>query len=174
MNNLCALVIVSAFVTTSCSYQSSSQLFMPTAPDAVTGVAGTTAPPSSSTVTNPAGSAFGGTWASSTIAGLPIGNCSNVKWVITEQSGSAVSGNVTATCAGGSTVAATLTGQMKSATVMALTANGTMTAMGIPCPFSLEGTGTRQADDSMKLQYDGKYCLGAVSGTEVLRRFPAP
>jgi hypothetical protein len=174
MNNLYVLVIVLAFATTSCSYQNSSKLFMPTAPESVSGVAGTTAPPSSSTTTNPAGSAFGGTWASSTIAGLPIGNCSNVKWVITDQSSSAVAGNVTATCAGGSTVAATLTGQMKSATVMALTANGTITAVGVSCPFNLEGTGTRQADDSMKLQYDGKYCLGPISGTEVLRRFPAP
>jgi hypothetical protein len=172
MSNLYVLVIVLAFVTTSCSYQNSSQLFMPTAPETVAGVAGTTAPPSSSTAPGPSGSAFGGTWASSTIAGLPIGNCSNVKWIITEQSGSAVAGNVTATCAGGSTVAATLTGQMKSATVIALTANGTITAMGIPCPFNLEGTGTRQADDSMQLQYGGKYCLGSLSGTEVLRRFP--
>jgi hypothetical protein len=83
-----------------------------------------------------------------------------------------VAGNVTATCAGGSTVSATLTGQATSATTVVLTATGTITALGVPCTFNLDGTGTRQADDSMKLDYKGAYCLGPVAGTETLRRFP--
>jgi hypothetical protein len=54
-----------------------------------------------------------------------------------------------------------------------MTATGTIVAAGIPCQFDLAGVGTRQANDSMKLDYKGSYCLGTVSGTEMLRRFPS-
>jgi hypothetical protein len=44
--------------------------------------------------------------------------------------------------------------------------------MGLPCQFNLTGTGTRQSDDTMKVDYNGSHCLGTVSGTEILRKFP--
>ena len=117
-------------------------------------------------------SAFAGAWGSSTIAGLPLGNCSDVKWLITAQTASSVSGTVTANCASGVSVAANLTGTMQSENVINLVATGTMTAMGLPCQFNLNGTGTRQAGDTMKVDYNGSYCFGTVSGTETLRKFP--
>jgi hypothetical protein len=174
MKNICPFAVLLATISiAACRFENSSQMFIPTAPADSGGTAGTTGstPPSTSAGTGTPG--FAGTWASSTIAGLPIGTCSNLRWVISEQSGSSVAGNLTATCAGGSTVTATLTGQVKSSTTLALTANGMITALGVPCTFNLEGTGARQGDDSMKLDYRGTYCLGAVSGTENLRRFPA-
>ena len=85
---------------------------------------------------------------------------------------SSVSGTVTATCASGVNVAANLTGTIQSENVINLTAAGTLTAMGVPCQFSLNGAGTRQAGDTMKVDYNGSYCLGTVSGTETLRKFP--
>ena len=51
-------------------------------------------------------------------------------------------------------------------------ATGTLTAVGVPCQFNLNGAGTRQAGDTMKVDYNGTYCLGTISGTETLRKFP--
>ena len=61
---------------------------------------------------------------------------------------------------------------MQSENVISLVANGTLTAVGVPCQFNLTGTGTRQTNDSMKVDYNGSYCLGTVSGSKTLRRFP--
>jgi hypothetical protein len=163
-----------------CGFENSSKLLVPTAPDNASGAAGTTGSTSSgSGGTSSSGggssttaSAFSGAWGSSTIAGLPLGNCSDVKWLITAQTDTSVSGTVTANCASGVTVAANLTGTLKSADVIDLVATGTLTAVGVPCQFNLTGTGTRQNDDSMKVDYNGSYCFGTVSGSEILRKFP--
>ena len=96
-----------------------------------------------------------------------------MKWLITAQTASSVSGTVTAACASGVNVAANLTGTMQSDSVMNLVATGTLTAMGLPCQFNLNGTGTRQAGDTMKVDYNGTYCFGTVTGTETLRKFPS-
>ncbi len=117
-------------------------------------------------------SAFSGAWGSSTIAGLPLGNCSDVKWLITAQTDTSVSGTVTANCASGVAVSANLTGTITGANTINLVANGTLTAMGVPCQFNITGTGTRQTNDSMKVDYNGSYCFGTVSGSETLRKFP--
>jgi hypothetical protein len=160
-----------------CAFESTSRLLTPAAPTGDVGVAGTTTPPGSSSSTggNSTGtpaSAFSGAWAASSIAGLPIANCADLKWVISEQSATSVAGTVTATCAGGAKVTANLTGTTTGNNTMNLTAIGTIVAAGIPCGFDLSGVGTRQNNDSMKLDYKGSYCLGTVSGTEMLRRFP--
>jgi hypothetical protein len=131
-----------------------------------------TAGGNSSTSTNSPSSVFAGAWGSSAIAGLPLGNCSAVKWLINAQTASSVSGTVTATCASGVSVTANLTGTMQSGSMIDLVANGTLTALGLPCPFNLNGTGTRQAGDTMKVDYTGSYCFGTVSGSETLRKFP--
>ena len=122
--------------------------------------------------TSPAASAFAGAWGSSTIAGLPLGNCSDVKWTITTQTDNSLSGNVTASCASGVTVSANLTGTLVNADKIDLVANGTLTAMGLPCQFTLNGTGTRATNDTMRVDYTGTYCLGTVNGSENLRKFP--
>ena len=164
---LLGLLIASTFAA-GCSFEQSSKLLTPTAPSGNTaGAAGTTNPPATSS------SSFSGTWGSSKIPGIPnLSNCSEPKWTITEQSGTSVAGTMTATCTGGTTVSANLTGEMASADKLNLTAKGTVLAVGIPCAFDLAGVGTRQGSDSMKLDYQGTTCLGTVSGTEMLRRFP--
>jgi hypothetical protein len=158
---------VAAVVTSGCNYQNT-----PTAPGNAANPPGGTSTSGSNSSAAAAAAAFTGTWASSSIAGLPIGTCSDLKWTITAQTATSISGNVSATCAGGATVSANLTGQMQGQSTMTMTASGTMTMAGVPCPFNLVGTGTRQADDTMKLDYAGTYCLGNLSGSEVLRRFP--
>jgi hypothetical protein len=167
-------VIVVATLTGACSLENTTKLLSPTAPGNAGG--GSTSTTSTNTSTNtgtatPA-SAFTGAWGSSSIAGLPVGACADLKWLITEQSATSIAGNVTATCAGGATVAASLTGQTGSNGTMNLAATGTIVAMGIPCPFNLTGVGSPQANDQMKLDYTGSHCLGPVNGTETLRRFP--
>jgi hypothetical protein len=183
--SLMSLLIASALAT-GCAFEQTSKLFGPTAPSETSGPAGSTSTTGSSSTGssstgsgNPSGSstptpasAFSGAWGSSTIAGLPLGNCSDVKWLINDQTESSVSGTVTANCASGVNVAANLTGTMQSDNVISLAATGTLTAMGLPCQFNLNGTGTRQAGDTMKVDYSGSYCLGTVNGTETLRKFP--
>jgi hypothetical protein len=156
-----------------CSFENTSQLLTPTAPSGNGGVSGSTTPtaPNNSSGTTPA-SAFAGAWGSSSIAGLPVANCADLKWLITEQSATSLAGTMSATCQGGTTVSANLTGELRSDTVVDLTAKGTIIALGIPCAFDLTGVGTRQTNDSMKLDYTGTHCLGAVSGTQNLNRFP--
>jgi hypothetical protein len=58
-----------------------------------------------------------------------------------------------------------------------LSASGQAVGFGITCGFSLTAVGTRQSDDSVRLDYQGTTCLGPVSGSEMLRRkspSPAP
>ncbi len=176
MRNLSLLsLLLASILATGCSMENTFS--PPTSPSATGTPSGntttgtTTGGNSASAASSPA-SPFAGAWGSSTIAGLPLGNCADVKWLITAQTDSSVSGTVTATCASGVNVAANLTGTMQSDSVIKLVATGTLTAMGLPCPFSLDATGTRQAGDTMKVDYSGSYCLGTVSGTETLRKFP--
>ena len=168
-------LLLASMLATGCAFENT--LTGPTSPSGTGETAGGNSTGASSSTgstsaTSPA-SAFAGAWGSSTIAGLPLGNCSDVKWLITTQTASSVSGTVTAACASGVNVAANLTGTMQSDNIMNLVATGTLTAMGLPCQFSLNGTGTRQAGDTMKVNYDGSYCFGTVSGSETLRKFPS-
>jgi hypothetical protein len=171
-------LLLASTLATGCAYENKTEFLNPLAPSSTgsgstqpnstaTGTSGS----SSSSGTTPA-SAFGGAWGSSTLAGLPIGNCGDVKWLITAQSASSVSGTVTASCANGIKVDANLTGTIQSENVISLAANGTITAMGLPCQISLNATGTRQAGDTMRVDYNGTYCFGTVSGSETLRKFP--
>ena len=160
--------LLASALATGCAFENKTTLFTPTGPSGTSGPAGTTPPAGSSSISSP----FSGAWGSPSIAGLPLGNCADVKWLITEQTASSVSGSVTANCASGVNVAANLTGTIQNENVINLVATGTLTAMGVPCQFNLNGAGTRQAGDTMKVDYDGSYCLGTVRGTETLRKFP--
>jgi hypothetical protein len=175
MKNFCLMsLLLASTLATGCAFEQTSKLLSPTSPSGSSGAAGSTSTSGSGnagSTTSPA-SVFAGAWGSSTIAGLPLGNCADVKWLITAQTASTVSGTVTAACASGVNVAANLTGTMQSENVINLVATGTLTAMGLPCQFNLNGTGTRQAGDTMKVDYNGSYCVGTVNGTETLRKFP--
>ena len=169
-------MLLGTLALAACNFQNSSTPVVPTAPSNTggTGSTGTGGTGSGGNTggSNTAISQFAGVWASNSIAGLPLGNCSDVKWLITAQTASSVGGTVTANCASGVKVSANLTGTLQNEDVINLVANGMLTAMGLPCQFNLDGTGTRQAGDTMKVNYNGSYCLGAVNGTETLRKFP--
>jgi hypothetical protein len=164
-------LLLASTLATGCAFE--NKLTGPTSPSGTGDAAGSTSTGASTGSTTSPASAFAGAWGSPTIAGLPLGNCSDVKWLITTQTASSVSGTVTAKCASGIDVAANLTGTMQSDSVINLVTTGTLTAMGLPCQFSLNGTGTRQAGDTMKVDYNGSYCFGTVSGSETLRKFPS-
>ena len=183
-------ILIGTLAVTACGFENSSNLLVPTAPGNVSGAAGTTGTGTSggssggstssgggSSTSGGSGStaaltAFTGAWSSSAINGLPLGNCSNVRWVITAQTTTSISGTVNATCDSGIVVNANLTGNMVNDNTINLSGNGTLTAMGVPCQFNITGTGTRQTNDSMKVDYTGSYCFGPISGTEILRKFP--
>ena len=169
-------ILLGTLALGACNFQNSSDPMVPTAPSNTggTGTSGTggTGSNGGNNGSNTAISQFAGVWGSNSIAGLPLGKCSDVKWVITTQTSTTLAGTITATCDSGVTVSATLSGTLRHANVMDITANGSFVAMGVPCGFNLTGTGTRQSDDTMKIDYTGSYCFGNVSGTETLRKFP--
>ena len=171
MKNLLSGLVIFATLAAGCGFENTSELLTPTAPSPGPAAGGGTPSGASGGSSSPA-SAFAGAWAASSFAGLPLNDCADMKWLIAEQSPTSIAGTVSATCQGGTTVSANLAGQLKSDSVIDLTAKGSFVAMGIPCAFDLKGTGTRQTGDAMKVDYQGTYCFGTVSGTEQLRRFP--
>jgi len=154
--------VLTAVISAGCAFENTAKLANPAAPSGTSSTSGGGA----------AVSAFSGSWGSASLADLPVGDCTNLKWLITDQSATSLAGTLSATCAGGSTIAASLSGRLVGDSTINLSATGVVTALGIPCPFNLTGVGTRQANDSMKLDYEGTHCLGKASGSVTLRRFP--
>ena len=175
--SLSSLVLASTLAT-GCAFEQSSKLLSPTAPSGNEGTGGSTtiggssssSSSSSGGSTSGGGSGFSGAWGSSTIAGLPLGNCSDVNWQINSQTETSITGSVAANCSSGVVVAANLTGTLQGEDAINLTAEGTLTALGLPCQFKLTGVGTRQSGDTLKVDYNGTYCFGTVSGSEMLRK----
>jgi hypothetical protein len=172
-------LLLASTLATGCSFEQTSERLSPTAPSGNENTAGGTAIGGSSTSggstsaggsTTTGGSGFSGAWGSSTIAGLPLGNCSDVNWQINSQTDTSITGSVSANCSSGVVVAANLTGTLQGADAFNLTAEGTLTVLGLPCQFKLTGVGTRQGGDAIKVDYTGTYCFGTASGSETLRR----
>jgi hypothetical protein len=160
-------------LATGCTFERTSERLSPTAPTANESTAAGPPIGSSSTgrgSTSAGASGFSGAWGSSTIAGLPLGNCSDVNWQINSQTDTSITGTVSANCSSGVVVAANLTGALQGADAINVTAEGTLTMLGLPCQFKLTGVGRRQGGDAIKVDYNGTYCFGPVSGSEMLRR----
>ena len=109
-----------------------------------------------------------GQWSSSSSAPLPTQNtCTDLQWLISQETPSTFSGTFSATCGPGVQVEGTLTGILVD-DQLALTGVGTAIPLGsIGCDFTLDGT-ARVVGDTIQLDYAGSTCLGPVSGTEVL------
>ena len=124
-----------------------------------------------SSVTGPSAAGIGtllGSWSSSNIIPSPA-SCSDFKWNVTEQTGNSAKGTFSASCAGDLKLTGSAEGTLTGSTV-AWSAQGVGTAPGLPsCEIRLSGTAEIQVD-SVRVPYSGTTCLGAVSGTEVLRR----
>jgi len=122
------------------------------------------------TPTNTSAQSFLGEWRSANPSSFPTTqSCGDLKWNVTSQDATRITGNFEATCAGGVKLAGTATAVMGSP--MLLDANGMATGLGpISCPFTLAGTGIPQIDASIRVEYIGSTCVGPISGAEVIRR----
>jgi hypothetical protein len=160
--------LLASTLVTACNFQSKTNVLMPTAPTTVNTPTGASP---SSTSSSSASSPFAGTWASPTINGLPnISTCTDLQWQISNLTETELAGSVSGVCGGFVAITANLSGKLSGSDVVNLAANGQAVAYGITCAFSLTGVGTRQTDDSVRLDYQGTTCLGPVSGSEMLRR----
>ena len=124
-----------------------------------------------STVAGPSAAGIGtllGNWSSSSL--IPTASsCTDFKWSVTEQTGTTAKGAFSATCAGDLKLSGTAQGAISGSTIT-WSAQGVGNAPGLTgCDISLKGT-AEIAVDSVRVPYSGTTCLGAVSGTEVLRR----
>ena len=90
MNNAALIaVLLGSTLAAGCSFENTMKLLSPTAPSGEVGGTGTPPLAGSTSPTNPTSQTvpgFSGTWGSPAIAGLPIGNCSDVQWSISSQS----------------------------------------------------------------------------------------
>jgi hypothetical protein len=117
-----------------------------------------------------------GLWTSAALTELPNpATCGNLKWSVTNQSASSLSGDFSATCAGNVTISGSASGHIDVYRIP-MQAAGSATAPGAPvCNFSLTGTGFIEDPDTIRIEYSGTTCFGPVSGTErVRRRLPLP
>lgn len=112
-----------------------------------------------------------GNWSSltGTSGTTSSGPCGDIRWQVTNQSGTSANGTFSAACTGGivlnGTAAGTLNGQ-----VVNWTAAGTATAPGgITCPFTIVGTGNLDGDN-IRVNYTATTCVGTFTGSEPLRR----
>jgi hypothetical protein len=109
-----------------------------------------------------------GNWTSGSLVPQP-GQCSDFKWNVTEQSGTAAAGTFSAICAGNLQLNGTARGTL-SGSVISWTAQANASVPGLAsCPISLSGTAELLVD-SIRIPYSGTTCLGPVSGIETLRK----
>lgn len=110
-----------------------------------------------------------GDWHSVSEGSFPTpDSCTDLSWSVTSQDATHMSGNFEATCDGGVTLTGTASGVLDGD--LQFEATGTATGLGVSCPFTLTGTGALQADGTIRVDYTGQTCLGAISGTEFITR----
>ncbi len=110
-----------------------------------------------------------GNWTSGSLVPQP-GQCANMIWDVTEQTGTSAAGRFSATCAGGLQLNGTARGTL-AGSLVTWSAEATATAPGLleACPITLQGTAELLVD-SIRIPYSGTTCLGPVEGVETLRR----
>jgi hypothetical protein len=113
-----------------------------------------------------------GSWTSAATAAstaINPGSCGNLEWKITSMSDTAASGTFKATCGGGLTLEGSAEGKLNGLAAD-LKADGTVTGLGISCPFGLTGTAVPEGLDAVRINYSGTTCMGPVSGSELLKK----
>jgi hypothetical protein len=112
-----------------------------------------------------------GTWIGPTLTTFPTAQtCGGLQWKITSQTANQISGDFTASCAGGISLAGTVVAGTTDSTTIPWAASGTATQGSTSCPFSLTGTGTFQGTSNIVVTYAGTTCLGPISGSETIKR----
>jgi len=160
-------LVSAAIAAGACGFQHSTSVTGPTPAASNSSATPTTNAPGS-TATSP----VVGTWTSAPT--LPTANsCGNFAYQISSQTGSSIAGTFTALCGNGVTVSGNVSGTVNGDAVQ-LTATGTATMSGVPCAFTLSGSGTIQDGGyTLSVPFSGTTCFGPVSGTEVLHK-PRP
>ena len=110
-----------------------------------------------------------GTW-SGPVATPGAQSCSGLQWKITSQTGTQITGDFTATCAGGINLTGTLVATVTDSTTIPWAASGTATQGTTACTFNLTGTGTFQGTSNILVTYSGTACGVSVSGSETIKR----
>ena len=110
-----------------------------------------------------------GSWTSGSLIPQP-GQCTDMRWDVTEQTGNSASGRFSATCAGGLQLTGTARGTLTGSLVN-WSADAAATAPGLTASCTITLTGTAELlVDSIRVPYRGTTCLGPVEGIETLRR----
>jgi hypothetical protein len=111
-----------------------------------------------------------GNWAGAALTTFPTAQtCGNVQWKVASQTGSQISGDFQATCAGGMTLVGTVVASANGDAI-SWAASGNATQGETTCPFTMTGTGTFQGTSNIVLNYAGTMCFGPVSGSETITR----
>jgi hypothetical protein len=110
-----------------------------------------------------------GSWTSGSLIPQP-GQCTDMRWDVTEQTGTSASGRFSATCAGDLHLTGTARGTLTGSLVN-WSADATAAAPGLTASCTIALTGTAELlVDSIRVPYRGTTCLGPVEGIETLRR----
>jgi hypothetical protein len=110
-----------------------------------------------------------GSWTSGSLVPQP-GQCTDMRWDVTEQTGNTAAGRFSATCAGGLQLTGTARGRL-TGSIVDWSADATATAPGLTAACQIALTGTAELlVDSIRVPYRGTTCLGPVEGIETLRR----
>ena len=114
---------------------------------------------------------LGGTWVTvESIPGASLSeSCTNVRWAVSEYTGTTAKGSFSARCFGNVEIAGTAQGTLAGVNVTwSAAATGTI-AGAPPCEIKLSGVATLETD-KIRIPYSGTTCLGPVSGTEIVKR----
>ena len=113
---------------------------------------------------------LGGSWTSTTSAATSLtSSCTGFQWNVTEKTSTTGAGWFQATCFGVLQVVGSAKGTLSGSNVTWV-ATAVANGGGVSnCAISLQGTASLAAD-SINIPYTGTTCMGAVSGTEILRR----
>jgi len=116
------------------------------------------------------GAQLAGTWTSFQTGSLQD-SCTNFTWTVTQFTGSTGAGTFGATCFGNVQVAGTASATLTTPTTAnwSLTAGASGPGIPVPCPLTLSGVATIEAD-VITIPYTGSWCQGPLSGTERVRR----
>lgn len=110
-----------------------------------------------------------GVWSSASVGIPSADSCTDAQWQVTSSSGNTVSGNFSATCAGGFKANGTGTATLESSSI-AWNAAGNASQDGVTCPFALNGVALPETATTIRIDYSGTVCAVAVKGTERLTR----
>jgi hypothetical protein len=125
----------------------------------------------SPTPVNSTSKQLGGTWVTvESIPGATINeSCTNFTWAVSEYTGQTAKGSFSARCWGSVDITGTAQGTLNGINVN-WSADATATMAGLPpCAITLSGVATLETD-RIRIPYTGTTCIGAVSGTEIVKR----